>query len=919
MQGDLILTKLSPPVSGRGTVLRQRLTGSMREEGLRKLTLVTAPAGFGKTTLMTQWYQVVAEAGVAPCWLSLAPEDREVRQFLAYVIGALRTIDPAIGGDAAELLESQASVQPHKVIGRIVNDLVVEGRAVALFLDDYHAVDGAEVAEVLSTLLALAPANFHLVIASRSTPGLPVASLRVRGDLREFGVADLRFDDCETERFLKAGRAPMLDHRQLAALQERTEGWAAGLQLASLSLDGPGGWDGFIASFSGSLREVADYLAADVLNRQRPEIRDFLLKTAILDRLSAPLCEAVTGRADAQRLLEDIEAEGLFILPLDRERRWYRYHHLFADFLRLQLERTLPQSLRDLNSRASRWFAAAGLPLEAVAYAMKAEDYDAAAALVEEHAHAMLKVGAMARVEEWIGGLPPSVIDRRPRLPIYRCWALFHMRSPDKALVELRRAEALIAERQARGESIGGLTAAQITAEIQALRAGIAIAFDDVDAAIDLAIEPAERAPGAMTWIAAVLSNIRGYALLARGQFHEARQALARAREAHRDFDAPFGIVYADCFLGMVELAEGHLHAAAALFQQAADIAERGGCLAPGIAVANVLRGVVLYEWNRLSDAEGLIAPYLGLLDECGHVEAQVLGYLTMARIKEAQDRQPEAKAYFNRVRAICGRTLFERQRVQGLHEEIRALLRRGDLETARDRLREEQITLDHPPESAGAPWDRIRALHDLIRARLHIAAGHGAAALALIAPTLEAARTAGRRQRIIELLLLQAKALQMTGAAAAARAALCEAVTLGESERYMRHFLDEGDYVRDLLAGLLGVLDRDGSGQDAEAPVPAHYLRQLVAGFEPLARPAPAVPPRAADADGPLLLEPLSGRENNVLVLMAAGKSNRAIARELAITENTVKWHIKNIFQKLGVENRTSAVLAAQQMKIVP
>nr|WP_279347270.1 LuxR C-terminal-related transcriptional regulator [Govania unica] len=899
MQNDLILTKLTPPLGGRAMQPRRRLNELIRREGLRKLTLVAAPAGFGKTTLMAQWYHAMAEVGVTPCWVSLAADDRELRSFLGYVIGALRGIDPSIGSDAAELLESQGNIQPQKVIGRLVNDLVSEGRTVALFLDDYHTVDGPEVGAVVATLLALAPANFHLVIASRSTPGLPVATLRVRGELRELGLADLRFDDAETERFLRAELGGRLDGQQVATLQERTEGWAAGLQLATLALRDAGSWETFISSFSGSLREVADYLAADVLNRQRADVRDFLLKTGVLDRLNASLCDAVTGRTDSHHLLQEIEADGLFILPLDREQKWYRYHHLFSDFLRQHLDRSHPGMAADLYGRAGRWFAAANLPLEAVTYVMKAGDYDSVAALVEEHAHGMLKVGAMARVEDWIGRLPLSVIERRPRLPLFRCWALFHMRDPDRAVTELRRAERMIAERQARGESIGNLTPTQIAAEIDALRAGIAIACDDVEAVLDLSIEPTDCAPKDRTWIGAVTANIRGFALSACGRFAEAREILARAREMHREDDAPFGVVYADCFLGLVELAQGHLHAAAARFQQAADIADRSNCLAPGVALANVLRGTVLYEWNRIADAEGLIAPYLSILDECGHVEPQVMGYLTMARIKDSQGRHGEARTYHDRVREICGRKYFGRQRAQALHDELRALLLRGDLEAARERLREEQIPLESKPESQPGSWLRVTALHDVIRARFRIFDGQGAAALLLLRPVLAAAREAGRLQRVIELLLLTAEALRQSGEIAQARALVREAVLLGESERYVRHFLDEGPYVRDLLR----MLDRDPE-------VPAHYLRQLLAGFEP--------PARADVAAGQPPRDLLSSRESNVLGLMAAGKSNRTIAQELAITENTVKWHIKNIFQKLGVENRTSAVLAAQQMKPV-
>ncbi|HET6629982.1 MAG TPA: LuxR C-terminal-related transcriptional regulator [Woeseiaceae bacterium] len=892
---ELIQTKLSPPVSGRRVIPRRRLAAALAAGGLPKLTLVTAPAGFGKTTLMSQWYHALAEGDPKPCWISLDGGDGDVRQLLSYIVGALRSVDSGIGADALELLESQASIKTHRVIGRLVNDLVVEDRSVALFLDDYHSIDGATVGEVVTTLLDLAPAKFHLVIGSRSAPGLPVARLRARGDLKEFTAADLRFDAGEADAFLRAVRGLALKRDQVAVLQERVEGWAAGLQLATLSYGGDEAWESFVRSFRGSMREVADFLAADVLNRQRPELRAFLLDTAVLDRMTAPLCEAVTGRPDAQPLLEEVEDRNLFIVPLDRERRWYRYHHLFADFLRDRLKREQPGRAAELNGRASRWFAEQNSPVEAVAHALKAEEYDQVAQLVEEHALHMLGRGDMPRVDEWIRRLPDGLVERRPRLQLYQCWALFHMRQPERAAASLQRAERAIAElRAAAGSGVDGMTAEAVGQEITALRAGVAISMDDIDAAKFHAAQPTVLNPGAMTWSAAAMANIHGYACLARSEFAEARIAIARARAAHADFGSTFGIVYADCFLGMVEMAEGRLNAAAALFQQAADVSRRGACQAAGTAVANVLRGAVLYEWNRLGDAEALIAPSIALLDECGHVQAQVLGYCVLGKIKHAQARHPEASSFFNSILAICDHDRLRRQRVAVVHESARLLLRDGDIEAARVLARGDGVDFAAAPECDGMSWDRIACLHDLIRARIALAENRPDRVIELVEPGLAVARAVGRRPRAIELLLLVAEAEVLRGGRTAAMAALAETLSLAEPERFIRTFVDHG---RSLLPLLRSVQPR------------SRYLESVIAAFECAA---------AVGKGEALPLESLSGRESEVLALMASGKGNRAIASELAIAENTVKWHVKNIFQKLGVENRTAAVLAAQKMALI-
>jgi LuxR family maltose regulon positive regulatory protein len=922
---ELIITKLFPPINRSALVDRKRLLQILQSSGARRLTLVSAPAGFGKSTLLAQWRNALAADGVNCCWLSLDREDRSVTRFLRYVIAALRTIDGNIGQRALELLENQTRVDMTSVVARIVNEVAELGLPIALFIDDYYLADSAEVNDAMQTLLSRAPRNFHFVVASRAIPDLRLATLRVHDDVAELDVAALRFDLEEAHEFIVKSRALDLTLEQVSLLQNRTEGWAAGLQLASLSLKGSRNWDEFFAGFSGKARDISNYLADDVLSKLPDDLQQFLLKTSVVGRLNADLCNLLAETEDSQKYLDELEAQNLFLLPLDEERIWYRYHHLFSDFLRLQLARSYPGEIRRLQNIASDWFSANGYANEAVNYALEAENFDGAAELVLKHALQMICMGQMARISAWIDKIPRDVAARYPRLPMYQCWALFHMRQPREALDALRRSDIAITrlEMAAAAGDANLRLIKNLREEEKVLKAGVAAAADDVDRGKELAAAVLSSEPGMVTdWLVAVMGNIYGFFCQSRSEFSEARESLTKARALHEKVGAAFGVVYSDCFLGISEMAQGNLHRAAALFQQAEDVAHKYG-LAPrssGPAVARLLRAVVLYEWGRLEDAEKLIIDNLDAVEECGHIEVEIMGRITLARLHALRGDWPSVEAVLIYARQICENIGAGRQLAQVLDEMVRLSLRFGHQETAFDIAEEMRLRLDSEPESRSDAWDRISYVRDLIRVRLLISQGVWDKALVDLAHLKRLARHARRPRREIQTMILESRVLQNMGAFEAAVSRFAEATELARPEAYVRTICDMGVDAERLISALqLRLQTGKGdqlSGHEVEV---ARYLKQLLAetgkpAFSSLKQ--PLAPSMLAAALAPY--EPLSIRELEVLQLLAEGQANRIIATRLKIAENTVKWHIKNIFEKLGVTNRTAAVLRCQGLNLL-
>jgi ATP/maltotriose-dependent transcriptional regulator MalT len=880
---NVIQTKLSPPPSRPGTVERRQLLDALDRAGMCKLTLVSAPAGFGKTTLLAQWYRSAAARGAQCAWLGLGHDDNEPLRFLRCVIETGRANWPGFGAAARRRVEAAAPADIAEVLPEFIGDLGHDRTQRLLFIDDVHHAAHPAITQFFELLCNLTPPGFHLVLAGRVRPPLPLASLRVRGELREVTASQLRFDRTEAEHFLRAVHGIDLTPAQMDSLHAHSEGWVAGLQLASLSLREQPSPDEFIAAFSGNLRDVAEYLAGDVLDKQPEDVRGFLLRTCILDRFDAGACAALTGIGRAQDVLETLEDQNLFLLPLDGERRWYRYHQLFQEFLQGQLRRRHPGEIVDLYRRAADWFDREGLAAEAVEYALLSGDIQRAVALIEPQMQQEIMAGRMPRVSDWIDRIPERDRNASPRLLKAKGTALYHMNRPEAA--------AEITDSLQRLE--GGNSP-----NVRLLRAGIAICRDDIDAALC----HLEGLPADMSrFDLGTMHNIRGYAEAELARYGEARASLQRARAHHLAQGSSFGVVYADCFLGLVDLAQGNL---AACYERFDAAALPGGTAETYVApVPAVMRGLVLYEWARPMEALALLRTGVPLLEQVGHIKLLTLGRLALGKLALRDGDWDHLHHHFDRCLELGEARGAHLARLQSLveSERIRMLVGGGLLDEARRRARAAGLDPDAPGPAPPDRWDRATCLNLLSWCRLQIGAGNARASQPVLERLLELARAAGRRRRMLECLVVDAVGRDAAGDARGARRALSDALGLAAPGRQLMVFLDEGTPLRALLLRVA----------PPQSPVAADLLQQLraISGEPGLHTPL------IAPAGHAVRSGEFSAREREILRHVADGASNSVIADALQISENTVKWHLKNLYQKLAVKNRTAAAAAARRM----
>lgn len=937
---DLVTTKLFPPLSGGQFVERRRLLDFFAPSALKRLTLVTAPAGFGKTTLMAHGYRALTQAGAATAWVSLDEDDTDPRRFLAYVIAGFEAAGLPSDDRLHALLDSASAFNLSGILRRLVNLVSARRDPVVLFVDDYHRADGAALAEVGEALLSSAPPNFYLVIASRTVPRLPLASLRVHDCVTDVDAQVLKFDTDEASAFIRDARGLSLSPDQIDMLRKRTEGWVAGLQLAALALKTRGVGAGgvgvgdneaeWMASFSGDARDVADYLASEVLDALPEDWRGFLLGTSVLERMNAALCNELTGRGDAQEKLESLEANNLFVVPLDHNRTWYRYHHMFRDFLRARLRRVDEGAFQTLCERAARGLERNGSLAEALECYLLGGHEEAAARIVEGYTLHLMGLGRMPDLIGWIHRLPRHVVARRPRLSMSLCWGLFHTRRHREAAAALHRAEAIIEALDATGQMADPAERRDIFDELEVLKSGIALSADDTDTSFAITDRLLREFAGRADFWMATINNIHGYACYARSDFERARASLDRARRIHGDKDSVFGIAYADIFEGQLEAVQGNLHQAYALFQKAREKARAASGLPPNMeAIAAVMQASVLYEWNRLAEARDLLDASLELTTDYGHPDGPFIGLVSGARVAMAAGDETEAEALLSEARSLGRDGGPDRLVLMSDLEYMRFFLLHDRLEEAVQIARGHGVSLgdagsvgaqgasEWASEWAG-DWDRCAFLRGLMRLRLLTAVGEHEPALVLADRLTALVRRVGRKTRLLQVLVQSAIILGTMGRRAEALARIREALSIGQAEGFVRSFVDEGVPIADLLEAFESEARTSGPGGE---PLRI-YARRLLQAFrdgDGLSRPGarnPEIP--VSDEPGGFLSDPLSGRERDILRLLAVGRPNRAIAEELRISENTVKWHLKNIYDKLGVENRTAAVLAAQSLDLI-
>jgi LuxR family maltose regulon positive regulatory protein len=877
MTTPLIETKLHIPSARRNLVARRRLDARLTSAADAKLLLVSAPAGFGKTTLVTEWLRRVADDGTAVAWLSLDERDNDPTVFWSYVLATLEQAVPSLGASARTLLDSPQT-PTEVVLATLVNELHGIDGDVVLVLDDFHVIDHHDVIDELTTLLEHLPDQAHLAIATRADPPLPLARLRARGELTEVRAADLRFTADEAADYLNGAMALALTAADITTLEARTEGWIAALQLAALSMQGRDDAADFIAAFAGDDRFIVDYLVGEVLERQPEAVRRFLLLTSVLDRLQGSLCDAVTGTTGGKAALEALDRQNLFVIPLDDRREWYRYHHLFADVLRARLLDDDPEAPAHLHRRASAWYADNGDPPEAIRHALAAEDFTGAAALAELALPAMRRDRQDATLREWAHAIPHDVVRTRPVLAVGLVGVMMSSGELDEVAVRLDDVEKWLAlSPEARDDTdmvvVDEAQLRTLPGAIEVYRAALALTRGDVVGTVAHARRVLALVPEDDELLAAA-HTLLGLAAWWEGDldtaFEEYTDAITRMRRIGHLAD----ILGVSMQMADIRVAQGRLREAQRLYEQGLQLVD-GDAAGPRRGTADMHVG--LAEIMRERDEREAAARHLQRAQELelfGTPQYPYRSRTVRAGLLLAEGDVAGCLAMLEEAERVFDTDFSPAVRPVGARR-ARTYVRQGDLAAARAWVRERGLSTDDELRYV-TEFEHITLAIVLINDQPH--ERELVQVSAMLDRLLDAAEAGGRGSSVIEILAVQALTFDVRGHTASALAALRRAVALGEPEGYARVF----DYLGPRLETL---------------------RESLATGV------APTGPPPAG------LVDPLSERELDVLRLLRSDLSGPDIARELTVSLNTLRTHTKNIYTKLGVNNRREAVRRAAEL----
>jgi LuxR family maltose regulon positive regulatory protein len=897
------------PRSGRGQVPRPRLSERLNRGTTSKLMLVSAPAGFGKTTLVAEW--LAAEPGSPAgerraAWLSLDPGDSDPASFWTYVIAALRTAGPGVGDDALALLHAPRPPPIETVLTTLLNDLAAAPGDIVLVLDDYHVIDARQVHDGVAFLLDHLPPSLHLVIISRADPALPLPRLRARGELTEIRAAELRFTPDEAAAYLNGMMGLQLTALDVAALEGRTEGWIAALQLAALSMQGRDDIAGFISGFAGDDRYVVDYLVEEVLQRQSDDVQAFLLQTSVLGRLSGSLCNAVTGHAGGKAVLEALDRGNLFLVPLDDRRQWYRYHHLFADVLQARLLDEHPGQVPDLHRRASAWYEQAGELSVAIGHALAAGDLERAADLVELAIPALRRSRQEATVRRWLRLIPDELVRVRPVLGVGFAGTLMAVSEFEGVEGRLQDAERWLEtgpgdHGRARDDSaemvvVDRQELPRLPGMIELYRAGLSLARGDAGGtvrharrAIDLALEDDHLCR-------AGAAGLQGLALWGSGDLEAAHRAYSACVAGLRRAGHLSDVLGCSIALADIRTTQGRLGEALHTCEQALQLPPGPGeSVLRGTADMHVGMSEVHRERDDLAAATGHLLRSQELGELAGLPQNRYRWRIAMARIRAAEGDPGGAVDLVSEAERVYLGDFFPDVRPVPAWR-ARMLVAHGRPGEALGWVRERELTADDD-------LSYLREFEHITLARVLLAqhaADRSGRSLSdgarLLARLLAAAEAGERTGSVIEILVLHALAHQALGDAPAGLGAVQRAMALAEPEGYVRVFADAGQP----MASLLRAAARQGARP---------YLRRLLAATAGTGTGSPA---RQA------LIDPLSERELEVLRLLGSELDGPAIARELTVSLNTMRTHTKNIYAKLAVSSRRAAVRRAAELGLL-
>lgn len=886
-------SRLSPPPAPRYEVQRTEVSEQIFAAGGAKVVLISASAGFGKTTVMRQVWRQCENGGVARAWLTLDRSDNDIGRLLNGLAAALEAVMPGIL-DEETLIDSVGRTSV-AVLERIAR----HGEPFVLFLDDFEALQSTAVLSLVRQLIQSLPAGGQLVIGSRISPDIGMPRLRASGALLEIDLEQLRFTFEETSGFLQQGQGLRLSAEDIGRLYTRTEGWPVALWMASLSLSERArpsqtgrkkGLSEFIDSFSGSHAGIAEYLAEDVLSRQTPEIREFLIKTSILGSFSADLCDCVLERTDSEELLEQLERSNLFIVPLDSQRSTYRYHGLFAEFLMSQLKRKSPQLIPRLHRKASEWYLTRHRPVPAIDHALLSGDVDYALSLLESEAAKLLDDGRMRLLARWLGSVPPSQLKGRTALEMVHAWAISFTSGPHEAMTLVQGFD----ERKRMG--------VEAAAHLLTLKIVLLLRMDRIDEAYELGVGSFERLPEQLGFVRGMFAIALGTSAMMLGKFTEAQHYFAEARRVQAPQGMTFVVAMSESAEGAMDLLRGQLQQAVSRLRRALEPRSHGPArYAKANALAGVLLAEALYEADEREEAERLLNGYLPFIQEGGLPDQLISGHVLLARLMSIRGNVEQAFQIIIELEYVGHRLQLPRVAAAARLERAQLALNAGNIEAAGDEL---QFAANDPL------WASVNRLHmvannadtyDIVRLRWLLRGGNAPEVILPLSKMLETAQRERRTRRILTLQLLLAEAFDRTGDERTARQHLIDALSVGFRENFVRIFADEGGKLMSLVQNLYS------SHAQLSPGITKEYLDRILAAGGKLPQEANRVE-RDAGA------EVLTRKEIAVLQLVAEGLSNRALAQKLFLSETTIRTHLRNINSKLGVHSRVQAIIAARR-----
>jgi LuxR family maltose regulon positive regulatory protein len=921
MTSSILVTKLFIPTNRSELVPRPRLIEQL-DRGLQcKLTLISTPAGFGKTTLLTQWLdklrlgdggEVKTQYKIA--WFSIDEGDNDPNRFLTYIITALNRIkggSTILGKASLDMLQSPQPPPAEMILTPLINEIAAIQEKIILVLDDYHLIDAQPNHDALSFLVENLPPQMLLVIATREDPPLPLSRLRTRGQLTELRASDLRFTPSEAADFLNLMMGLELSEQNVNALEARTEGWIVGLQLAAISMREHKDAAGFIKSFTGSHRLVLDYLIEEVLDQQSERIKSFLLQTSVLDRLRSDLCNAVTEREDSQQTLEYLDQSNLFIVPLDDERQWYRYHHLFADLLKRRLEQTLPEQVPVLQDRASEWFQTNGLPDEAIVHALRARDFERAAFLLGDLADSLWQRGDHGKLRAWLELIPIEFILSKPLLAIYHAYYLHSSGQNDYGDYLLNEAEKYLSIEDDHSHDVSKIKQNRLSEEerekllgrYELIRALIYSFSGDVPAMIDHSNRALEYLPkGDLTWrsLAAItLGDAYSY-LGDMAASYQARSEALRACEAAGD---AYYTIVAGLKLASTLKEQGKLHQTMELCQQQLQLADENGFSQTGpVGCLMALWGDVLAELNDLERAIQRAKSGVQITERSGNLTILGYSYVYLMRVLLSRGEHTSAQEIIKKVDHLHQKTEVPPWLIDMKNNwQARIWLHSGDPGAASEWIAKRGIYPSKIQESI----DYLLLFDYILLARILIAQEKPGEAIGVLPQLLDSAEQGGRITSAIEILILQALAHQSAANYSQALIPLKRALTLAEPHGYLRIFVDEGQPVERLLYKAY---------QQNIAPA---YVQRLLRAFSKVE--SEKIDSLKIQSPNLKLVEPLSERELQVIQLISEGLTNPEIATRLYLSPHTIKVHTRNIYGKLDAHNRTEAVARARMLEVLP